>query len=74
MGSAPRSTLADHAEQLLPYRGLGSGIPRALGAWSKVEFDDDERGNQFRVVVARPAYSPDFCLHACWAPFTVGEV
>ncbi|MFO0449217.1 MAG: Fic family protein [Pseudomonadota bacterium] len=47
-------TLTDHAVQLLPYRGLGSGIPRALGAWPKVEFDDDVRGNQFRVVVVRP--------------------
>ena len=47
-------TLTDHAVQLLPYRGLGSGIPRALGAWQEVDFDDDVRGNQFRATVRRP--------------------
>ena len=47
-------TLTDHAVQLLPYRGLGSGIRRALGAWAEVDFDDDVRGNQFRAVVKRP--------------------
>ncbi len=47
-------TLTDHAVQQLPYRGMGSGIPRALEAWPQVEFDDDVRGNQFRAVVRRP--------------------
>lgn len=47
-------TLTDHAVQLLPYRGLGSGIRRALGAWAEVDFDDDVGGNQFRAVVKRP--------------------
>jgi hypothetical protein len=48
-------TLTDHAVQLLPYRGLGSGIRRALEAGAEVDFDDDVRGNQFRAVVKRPA-------------------
>lgn len=51
-------TLTDHAVQLLPYRGLGSGIPRALKAWSEVVFDDDVRGNQFRATVRRPVTPP----------------
>ena len=29
--------LASHATHLLPYRGLGSGIPRALKAWPSID-------------------------------------
>jgi len=47
--------LASHAFHLLPYRGLGSGIPRATAAWPGIEFIDDRRGNQFKVVIQRPA-------------------
>lgn len=45
--------LAFHAFYMLPYRGLGSGIPRAMAAWSAIELGDDRRGNQFRVVIRR---------------------
>ena len=45
--------LASHAFHLLPYRGLGSGIPRATAAWPAIELIDDRRGNQFKVVVQR---------------------
>ena len=45
--------LASHAFHLLPYRGLGSGIPRAMAAWSEIELIDDRRGNQFRVIIRR---------------------
>lgn len=47
--------LASHAFYLLPYRGLGSGIPRATDAWPNIELIDDRRGNQFKVVVMRSA-------------------
>ena len=47
--------LASHAFHLLPYRGLGSGIPRATEAWPDIDLIDDQRGNQFRVIVMRPA-------------------
>jgi predicted HTH transcriptional regulator len=47
-------TLTEHATHILPYRGLGSGIPRALGEWSNIRFEDDVEGNQFKVVIARP--------------------
>ena len=47
--------LASHAFHLLPYRGLGSGIPRAMAAWPDIEFIDDRRGNQFKVMVRRAA-------------------
>lgn len=50
--------LASHAFHLLPYRGLGSGIPRATAAWPEIEFIDDRRGNQFKTIVRRPVRSP----------------
>ena len=46
--------LASHAFHMLPYHGLGSGIPRATAAWPKIELIDDRRGNQFKVIVHRP--------------------
>ncbi len=46
--------LASHASKLLPYRGLGSGINRALKAWPRIDFTDDREGNLFKVVVQRP--------------------
>lgn len=47
--------LASHAFHILPYRGLGSGIKRATDAWQQIEFIDDRQGNQFRVILKRPA-------------------
>lgn len=41
------------AKGLLPYHGLGSGIKRALDAWSDIEFADDREGCQFTVTVHR---------------------
>jgi ATP-dependent DNA helicase RecG len=40
---------------MLPYRGLGSGIPRATGAWPDIELIDDRKGNQCKAIVRRPA-------------------
>ena len=45
--------LASHATHLLPYRGLGSGIPRALKAWPSIEWVDDCAGNQFKAIIPR---------------------
>ena len=45
--------LASYATKILPYRGLGSGIPRALKAYPDIEFIDDREGNQFMVVIKR---------------------
>jgi predicted HTH transcriptional regulator len=47
------SALASHAFHLLPYSGLGSGIPRAAAAWPDIELTNDKRGDQFKVVVRR---------------------
>src|SRR5690606_12283700 len=48
-------TLTEHASHILPYRGMGSGIPRALEEWPRIDLLDDVRGNQFSAVVWRPA-------------------
>lgn len=45
--------LASFAPKVLPYRGLGSGIKRALRAYSDIEFIDDRSGNQFIVIIHR---------------------
>ena len=41
------------AQGLLPYRGLGTGIRRALDDWPAIEFSDDRDGNQFTATVYR---------------------
>lgn len=41
------------AKGLLPYRGLGSGIRRALAHWPDIEFNDDREGCLFNVKVHR---------------------
>lgn len=43
------------AKGLLPYRGLGSGIKRALSHWHDIDFTDDREGNLFTAVVHRKA-------------------
>jgi len=46
--------LASFATKLLPYRGLGSGLLRALRAWPQIELIDDRAGNLFKAIVVRP--------------------
>lgn len=48
------SGLNEHAFRLLPYRGMGSGIPRALGEWPQIELISEVSGNQFTASVQRP--------------------
>ena len=45
--------LAEHAAHILPYRGLGTGIPRALQAWPKIDLIDEREANQFKAIVWR---------------------
>ncbi len=47
------SILASYATKVLPYRGLGSGIIRALKAYPDIRFEDDRDGNHFKVVIKR---------------------
>ena len=45
--------LTSYATKILPYRGLGSGIIRALKAYPDIEFQNDKEGNQFRAIIKR---------------------
>jgi ATP-dependent DNA helicase RecG len=47
--------LASFAAKLLPYRGLGSGLLRALRAYPAIELIDDREGNLFKAIVTRAA-------------------
>lgn len=53
MSNLRNPALASHAFHMLPYQGLGSGIPRAIEDWPHIEFVDDRAGNQFKVVLRR---------------------
>ena len=45
--------LASFANHILPYRGYGSGILRALAAYPDIDFTDDRDGNKFVVTFHR---------------------
>lgn len=45
--------LASFAYQILPYRGFGSGIIRALKHYPDIEFIDDREGNLFKCIIRR---------------------
>jgi ATP-dependent DNA helicase RecG len=45
--------LVSFASRLLPYRGIGSGIRRALRAYSDIHFLDDRTNNIFVATIAR---------------------
>lgn len=49
------SLIASFATRILPYRGLGLGILNALKEQPDIEFYNDEEGEQFKVVIPRPA-------------------
>jgi len=50
------SVIASNARHLLPYRGLGSGIVRALQIFPDIDFIDDRDGNMFKVILKRKGY------------------
>lgn len=43
--------LASFATKLLPYRGLGNGIRRALKSYPQIDFEDDREGNLFKAII-----------------------
>ena len=45
--------LASLAPDVLPYRGIGSGILRSLQVWPDIAFFNDGVGEEFRVVIGR---------------------
>jgi ATP-dependent DNA helicase RecG len=48
-------SLASYATKVLPYRGLGNGIVRAIKEYPEIEFIDDRDGNRFLAIVRRPS-------------------
>jgi len=46
------------AKGLLPYRGLGSGIKRALEDWPDIDFTDDRDGCLFTATIHRKEFFP----------------
>lgn len=46
--------LDSFAPDLLPYRGVGSGILRALQAYPDIEFINDREAEEFKVIIKRP--------------------
>jgi len=46
--------LASYALDVLPYRGAGSGILRALQAYPNIEFQHFPEAEQFNVIIYRP--------------------
>ncbi|MFA7230906.1 MAG: RNA-binding domain-containing protein [Victivallaceae bacterium] len=45
--------LASFATRLIPYRGLGTGIRRALNAYPEIDFVDDREENLFKAIIYR---------------------
>ena len=45
--------LASHANHIIPYRGYGTGIIRALACYPDIEFINDRDGNQFKAILKR---------------------
>ena len=45
--------LTSHATKVVPYRGLGSGIPRAIKEYPKIELIDDRKNNRFIAIIHR---------------------
>ncbi|MCR5077688.1 MAG: putative DNA binding domain-containing protein [Prevotella sp.] len=50
--------MASFCAKTMLYRGLGSGIIRALNEYPRIEFVNDESGNQFRCILYRPLPDP----------------
>ncbi len=45
--------LTSHAIKVVPYRGLGSGILRALKEYQRIDFIDDRTNNRFCAIIHR---------------------
>jgi ATP-dependent DNA helicase RecG len=46
--------LASFANHVLPYRGIGSGIRRALKVYPDIELKDNRQSNLFEAIIMRP--------------------
>jgi len=43
---------------ILPYKGVGSGILRALKAWPNIEFENNIQSEYFKAIIYRPKVEP----------------
>lgn len=48
------SLLASYGTKILPYSGIGSGIPRIIKNHPETELFDDKEGEQFTIILKRP--------------------
>jgi ATP-dependent DNA helicase RecG len=58
--NARNPILASFANQILPYRGYGSGVMRALTAYPSIELIDDKEGNLFKAIFWRKEIKGEF--------------
>lgn len=58
--NARNPILASFANQILPYRGYGSGIMRALEAYPSIDLVDDKDGNLFKAIFWRKKFNGRF--------------
>jgi len=56
--NARNPVLASFANHLIPYRGYGSGIIRAISKYPHIEFENDTEGNLFKVIFKRVNETP----------------
>jgi len=55
--SVPRnSVLLSHAQYVMPYSGLGSGLPRSLARCPDMKLVNDDKANRFIVCFCRESY------------------
>ncbi|WP_191015550.1 RNA-binding domain-containing protein [Treponema zioleckii] len=57
MGNAVvrNNLVVSYASKLMNYRGLGSGIARAIKNQNNIQFENDKDGEQFKVIIPRRA-------------------
>jgi ATP-dependent DNA helicase RecG len=46
-------TLLSYASKLLPYRGIGTGIVRALKHYKDIDFENNIESERFKVTIKR---------------------
>ena len=56
------------AKGMLPYRGLGTGVRRALQGWAQIKFVDDREGCTFSSIVERVPVLSEMVLKESPAP------
>ena len=53
---ARNPVLQSLAQYILPYKGLGTGVGRAISAYPKIQFVNDVNTEQFKVIIPKPQH------------------